>query len=76
MTNSEERRSKNAEALERTKSRVAKALVLKDKGYSNVKIAEEMGVPESAVRTLLNAPVEFGGKGSDNDDISIFPHTS
>lgn len=62
MSLSEERQARDAEAVERTKARVAKALSLKDKGYSNVKIAEELGIPEGDVRTLLNAPVEFGGR--------------
>jgi DNA-directed RNA polymerase specialized sigma24 family protein len=62
MSISEERRARDAEAVDKTKVRVAKALSLKDQGYSNVKIAEELGIPEGAVRTLLNAPVEFGGR--------------
>lgn len=43
-----------AENNERRKADIARALELKQKGYSNVKIGEMMGINESSVRSLLN----------------------
>jgi DNA-binding NarL/FixJ family response regulator len=58
-----ERRTESADRRRDTyAAKVAKALVLHDQGKSNIQIAEELNVAEGAVRTLLNAPVQLGGR--------------
>jgi orotate phosphoribosyltransferase-like protein len=59
MTTSEDRHAKADEKLEQVKKQIAEAFVLNSKGYSIAKIAEEMNVSESTVRTLIAAPDEF-----------------
>lgn len=39
---------------ETAKADIARVIMLKDKGYSNVAIGEKLGVPESTVRNMLN----------------------
>jgi len=59
MSISEERESNAENVLEDFKTQVATAHILMQKGYSVAKIALEMKLSESSVRTLLNAPDEF-----------------
>lgn len=51
---SEERQARDAEVGNRMKNLRADAKVMKEKGYSNVEIADRLGVSESSVRTLLH----------------------
>lgn len=56
MSISEERQKKADEKLSERKTQSATAFSLMGKGYSKAQIAKEIGVSESTVRTLLNAP--------------------
>lgn len=53
MSTSELRAAKSIAKTEKLQADISRAQRLKDKGYSNVKIGEIMGRPESSIRALL-----------------------
>lgn len=70
MNTSEERQTHAEKSVERRRVQISTAIHFKDKGLSNVAIAEKMKLSESTVRTLLATIVS-----SDNhDDIEIPPN--
>lgn len=71
ISTTELRAKKSIAKAEKRSIDAARALELKDKGYSNAKIAEMMGLPgESSVRNLLNpALAERNDKTSNTADV-------
>lgn len=59
MTITEDRVADSLFQMNQIKEKTARIFVLKDKGYSNVAIAEDLQITVSEVRTLLSTPKEL-----------------